>query len=709
MQSRIIKVLLCALAVLFGPGTLMATQAAANQIEDLEVVERGGEVHVRVMLSGPLEDAPESFTVAEPPRISFDFEQTGNALGRSQQQIDRGNLRSVNIIQAGDRTRLVLNLRAMSRYETQVDGRELLITLAGERARSVSASEQALATYAAASHAGQKSLQDVIFRRGEDSEARIFVQLSNPDVAVNVRERGRDLVVDFADAYTPEHLRRRSDVTDFATPVREMTLSQQGDDSQLVVTPRTNTHWEHNAYQTDTQFVLEVRPVEDVPDQLVPGARPGEYGGEALSLNFQDVDVRSVLQVIADFSDFNVVTSDSVRGSLTLRLQDVPWDQALDIILQAKGLDKRVTGNVIWIAPSEELAARQQMELQSRAQMSDLEPLQTESIQINYHRAEEIYEFLQNQERTMLSERGSVVFDQRTNKVFVTDARSRLESIRSLINDIDIAPRQVLIEARVVEASQGFNRDLGVRLGFRNLAGRAAVGGPLEETAFRSGQVVGPGVWDSGTPTNVPGGLNRPNQLGSRTVEGLGEVSPDSFSLVLWNSAATRFLNLELSALETDRRGRVISSPRVMTANQVEAVIEQGTEIPYRSETSAGATQVEFKKAVLSLGVRPQITPDGRILMAVNVHKDSPVDLGQAEPAIDTQNVRTEVLVENGGTVVIGGIYTEEESEAMSQVPLLGDIPVVGHLFRNRATSSSRTELLVFITPRIISDSLSLR
>ena len=724
MKSKSMMALFYAVMALVAAVPMALAQAPAavaemsNRIEDMEVSQQGGSVYVRLTLKEPPASPPPSFSVATPPRIAFDFRGTANGLGRTQQDIGQGELRSANIVQAGDRTRLVLNLTRATPYEARVEGRNVIITLSPIAPDAVASTpvSQALANFAAPkaqdAAAETKSIRDITFRRGKDGEARIVVQLSSPDTGIDIRRQGENLVVEFLRTSLPEHLRRRSDVTDFATPVTSMTAQPQGDNVRLLVAP--TGLWEHNAYQSDNQFVLEVRRVVEDPNKLVQGSR-GQYSGEKLSLNFQNIDVRSVLQVIADFTNFNIITSDSVQGNLTLRLKDVPWDQALDIILQSKGLDMRKTGNVIWIAPSEELAMREKLQLEAQAQIGDLEPVQTESFQINYHKAKEIFDFLKSKDQTMLSKRGSVVMDERSNKLFVTDVVSRLDAIRRLVGEIDLLPRQVMIEARIVEANKDFARDLGVRLGVGGVGGRtvgfdangrpirrATVGGGLEGTAANAGQVVGTGTFEASSPvTAVPGGLN----VNLAAPGGSGVLSA-----VLWNNAATRFLNLELSALESDGRGRVISSPRVLTANQVEAAIEQGTEIPYQEATSSGATSVKFKKAVLSLKVKPQITPDGRVQLFVLVHKDRPVfDSRFPVPSVDTKNIQTEVLVENGGTVVIGGIYEEEEGDSVARIPLLGEVPVVGALFRNTKKISNRSELLIFITPRIVADSLTLR
>ncbi len=722
MKHRIGVLLLVAAACAgLAPAAAVRAQQAeqvrpsGNRIEGLEVAEQGGALYVRVSLQEALTELPPSFSVAEPARIAFDFAATANALGRSVQRVEQGDLRSADIVQVGDRTRLVLNLVRISPYEARIEGRDLVIAISPRLpAAQASTLPAPQGNFAEPSAAAGVAVRDVSFRRGSEGEGRVVVDLSSADAGIDIRQQGGGLVVDFLRAALPEHLRRRADVTDFATPVTSMSTQQLGDRVRLSVTP--NGLWEHNAYQSDTRFVLEIRRVVEDPNKLVQGSR-GQFQGEKLSLNFQDVDVRSVLQVIADFTDFNIITSDSVQGSLTLRLKDVPWDQALDIILQAKGLDMRKNGNVIWIAPGEELAAREKQQLEAKAQISDLEPLQTESFQINYHKAKEIFDFLKSKDQTLLSKRGTVVVDERSNKVFVTDVGSRLQALRRLVQEIDVAPRQVLIEARIVEASKTFARDLGVRLGFGS-RGYASLGNGAK-IGFGNSEFV------SLVPDEATGGVkidrtgNYPitdmmQMVGESVKVGGGDFMPNGYgalNLTLFNKGLTRFLNLELQALESDGRGRIVSSPRVLTANQVEASIEQGTEIPYQEATSSGATNVEFKKAVLSLKVKPQITPDGRLQLAIEVNKDRPMyeNMLLGVPPIETKNVKSEVLIENGGTVVIGGIYEEEEASGVDQVPLLGDIPVVGNLFKSRTSVSNRKELLVFITPRIVADALTLR
>jgi type IV pilus assembly protein PilQ len=518
--------------------------------------------------------------------------------------------------------------------------------------------------------------------------------------------------VEFIKSSLPDALRKRLDVVDFATPVQTVSTFSQGENVRMVIEPRGV--WEHNAYQTDTQFVVEVKAVQVDPNKLVQGSRTG-YIGEKLSLNFQNIEVRSVLNVIADFTDLNIITSDTVSGNLTLRLKDVPWDQALDIILQTRGLDQRKNGNVVWIAPRDELATKEKLALESKQQITELEPVRTESFQLNYAKAETISKILSDDKQRILSKRGSSVVDPRTNQLFVQDVSVRLEEVRRLISKLDIPVRQVLIEARIVEASDNFAKNLGSRLGFghdirgtpgsRVLGDRNVqfnVGGALAPTGQVSGFVAGTPTFTGTTSTESLQNVNLP-------ASGLSGFGVGAFSLILFNASKSRFLSLELTALESDGKGKIVSSPRVLTADNVEALIEQGTELPYQQATSSGATSISFRKANLALKVKPQITPDGNIVMALDVNKDAVGQVTTAGFAIDTKHVKTEVLVENGGTVVIGGIYTQDSRNTTVKIPLFGDIPVVGNLFRNNQRSDQKTELLVFITPRIASDRISPR
>jgi type IV pilus assembly protein PilQ len=676
-------------------------QAGQNSIEAINIATQGGRVLVSLTMKQPLGAVPTNFTVASPPRLAFDFPNTGNALGRNSQEVNEGDLRSYNVVQVGDRTRMVFNLKNVMTHEASVDGKILNIAL---NPVIVPTAKGAAARFTEGSPVGQHSLKDIDFRRGNNGEGRVVVNLSDSNTGIDVRTQGNNLVVDFLKTKLPENLRKRIDVSDFATPVKSVSPFQQGENVRLVIEP--HGLWEHNAYQTDTQFVVELKPVQYDPNKLVQGTRGG-YKGEKLSLNFQNVDVRSVLNVIADFTDLNIITSDTVQGNLTLRLKDVPWDQALDIILQTRGLDMRKNGDVVWIAPRDELTTKEKIELESKLQIAELEPLRTETFHLNYTKAESLLKILTDSKQRILSKRGSAVLDPRTNIVFVQDIPSRLEEVRKIITTTDIPVRQVMIEARIVEATDKFARTLGARLGYHmNVAGafndRAVIGGGLADSGVHTGQI---------DPEESPPdffrdalGINLP----ATPTETQAQVG--QFSTILFNRDRTRFLNLELSALESDGKGKIISSPRVVTANQIEALIEQGTELPYREASSSGAVSISFRKATLSLKVKPQITPDGNVIMDVDVNKDSiGIAVQDIGFAIDTKHVKTSVLVENGGTVVIGGIYTQEERNQVNKVPLLGDLPAVGRLFRNTFRLDNKTELLVFLTPRIIEERVSVR
>ncbi len=699
--------------------TLPAAAWAQNAIQSITTSQQAGTEVVRIEMAQPLAAVPNGFAVQAPPRISIDLPGVANAMGRSTVDVNQGNLRSVAVAQAGDRTRLVLYLKQPSSYRAQLQGKTLLLVLdsgggAGAAIAAAPAGEQAPAQFAPPQNTDAQPLRDVDFRRGPDGAGRVIVSLPSTQVGVDIRQQGQSLVVEFLRSTLPDPLRRRLDVADFGTPVRTVSTFQNGDRVRMVVDP--TGAWEHSAYQTDNQFVLEVRPVKVDPNKLTQG--PG-FQGEKLSLNFQNIEVRALLQVIADFTNFNVVTSDTVTGSVTLRLKDVPWDQALDIILQAKGLGVRKNGNVLWIAPKEELANKEQVDLESKKKIADLEPTRTQSFQLNYTKAEEVAKGLVgtalqgsggggNQPTRILSPRGSVIFETRTNQLFVTDVPTKLEEIQALIAKIDIPVRQVLIEARIVEADDSFGRSLGIKLGSTDLRGLRGgvpgynVGGNNYTTI--GGNYSNVGVQTGQTP-NTPTSYIPDSQFVNLPAARLGSgISPATFALSLFGATANRFLNLELSALEAEGKGNIVSSPRVVTADQTKARIEQGQEIPYQQATSSGATAVAFKKASLRLEVTPQITPEGNVILDLEVNKDSRGEDTTAGPAINTKQVKTQVLVENGGTVVIGGIFTQDETTQVNKVPLLGDIPFLGYLFQNRTKSTRKTEMLVFITPKIVTD-----
>lgn len=632
----------------------------------------GGKVVITVTLKNPLSGLPPAFSINTPPRIAFDFPGTENGLGKSTQEFGEGDLRSANIVQAGNRTRLVVNLTQMLSHELRLDGNNLLITL---QRKEAGGGEIAPTHFAAAkAEATQKqSLRDIDFRRGKNGEGRIEIDLSDANVGIDIKQQGRLLLVDFPHVNLPRNLQRKLDVSDFGTPVQLVDTFTQGENVRLTIEPKGN--WEYAAYQTDNKFIIEIKTVVEDPNKLVKGTQPG-YAGEKLTLNFQNISTREALSVIADFTGLNMVISDTVSGSLTLRLKDVPWDQALDIILQSRGLDMRKNGNVIQVAPREEIAAKEKLDFSSRQEINELEPLRTETFLLAYAKSADFVKLFSNDKQKLLSKRGSAISDDRTNMLFVQDTPSRLDEIRRFIKILDIPVRQVLIEARFVEASDTFNHSLGGRLGYTGPTGN--MGG--------------------GVSGNVNGNVNLP---GAST--GFGGLT-----MTLFNSAATKTLTLELNASATDGTTKNIASPRVVTADKTEANIESGVEVPYLQASSSGATSVAFKKAVLSLKVTPQITPEDHVSMKVNVNQDTVGNIYSGVPSINTKKVETEVLVDNGGTVVIGGIYTQDESDSTQGVTGLKDIAILGWLFKNNTLVKSKKELLVFITPKILKESLGM-
>lgn len=709
-------------------GLLSAGLAQAQlAIQSISAATQGGSEILRIQTSEPIRQAPTGFAIQSPARIALDFAGASNATGRKLFELNQGNLRSANVVQAGDRTRVVLNLNHATGYQTRIEGNTLLVLLAPDT------SAAPVATPAFAQGAGNEmlALQDVDFRRGPEGTGRLVVNLASNQVGVDIRQQGKNLVVDFLKTSLPQGLRRRLDVTDFGTPVQTVTTTQVGDRVRMVVEARGN--WEHSAYQSDRQFVLEMRELKVDPNKLTQGSG---YAGEKLTLNFQNIEVRSLLQVIADFTNFNIVTSDSVTGNVTLRLKDVPWDQALDIILQAKGLGMRKSGNVIWIAPKDEITAREKQEAQARAEMQSIEPLKTQSFQLNYAKAVDISAQLlgtttttstsqvaaggitrpvartySNNTTTVeggrtLSPYGAVFAEPRTNQLFVTDIPSRLEAVQEMIKKLDIPVRQVMIEARIVEASDSFGRSLGVKFGGSDL--RGIRGGDAGYSIGGGNRAAFGGSYDAVSATT----LERTTALTSANTSFVnlpaiaqGTTNPATLALSLFSPTANRFLDLEISALQADGKGKVVASPRVITGDQTQAEIEQGVEIPYPAAAGVtGATTVSFKKASLRLLVTPQITPDGGIIMEVEVSKDTPGTIYPGGVAVNTKRVKTNVLVENGGTVVIGGIFTSSEQEDVNKVPLLGDIPFAGNLFKSRSVKTEKTELLVFLTPRTLSD-----
>ena len=682
--------------IAFGILSAQAQADALNSITALSVNSAGGGTTIlKVELAQPLDNPPAGFTINMPPRIAFDFPNTANSLGKSVQDFTEGNLRSANIVQAGNRTRLVVNLNQIATYDTKIDGNNLLITLHGKSADMATAS--ITSRFAEAKKDAQKhSLRDIDFRRGKSGEGRIQVDLSDTGVGIDIRQQGTTLIVDFLKTDLPRNLQRKLDVVDFATPVQGIDTFVQGDNVRMVIEPKGS--WEHAAYQTDNKFIVEVKPVVVKADESGKAKKAG-YVGEKLTLNFQQIDVREALNVIADFTETNMVISDTVKGNITLRLKDVPWDQAFDIILQSRGLDMRKNGNVIQVAPRDEIAAKEKIDLTSHQEIAELEEMHTESFMISYQKADAVATLLSSDKQRILSKRGSAVVDMRTNTLFVQDTPARLEEARKLIKQIDVPVRQVMIEARVVEASDKFGKNLGVRMGYASL------------DTYRignTGQLANIGANGvSSTSTTPLAGTTMPANLPNVNLPSAGTAG--TFSMLLFNSSLSKLLSIELTALETDSKGKVISSPRVVTSDKTQALIEAGTEVPYQQASSSGATNVAFKRATLSLTVTPQITPDDNIIMDISVNKDSVGTLYAGVPSIDTNKVKTQVLVENGGTVVIGGVYSQVETAGVDKVPFFGDIPVLGYLFRSSSKIANKSELLVFITPKIMSDVMNLR
>ena len=708
---------------------LKAETPLANTIEAINVVQQGNEIAVKIDLKEALTSPPAGFSIANPAKIALDFPSTANGLGKNSQLVNEGDLRSLNVVQVGERTRLVLNLGRNMNYKTRLDGKALYVILSPIVRVGDSAAERAT-RFAEESAIGSKhSLRDVMFRRGKDGEGRIVVDLSDPGTGIDIRQQGADLIVDFMKTSVPENLRRKLDVVDFATPVSTIETKAMGENVRMTISPKGQ--WEHNAYQSDNQFVVEVKRIVEDPNKLVQGSKVG-YQGPRVSINYQNGDVRALLRLMAEELGLNAVISDTVTGMTTLVLKDVPADQVIDIIFQQKGLDMRKKGNIIMIAPRDEIATREKLEFESKQQNSDLEPLKLEQFVMNYQKAADVARLLaglplagsaaapaapgaNTAAQRLLSKRGSAIADPQSNMLFVNDIPSKLEEIRSFIKAIDVGARQVLIEARVVEANDTFNRELGVKMNF--LTRKA-------EQIGNSGLYVGGGAYAPPTSTSsatTTGGVTTVNSTytpGVQTTANALGVNLPSFSstggtlaLSLFNASLTRILNLELAALESDGIGKIISSPRVITANNVKAKIEDGTEIPYvTTQTTGGAiTQtVAFKSAKLSLEATPQITPEGTVRMLLVVKKEEP-DYTRAilgNPPIKSSIVETNVVVENGGTVVIGGVFVTDSQNAVEKVPVLGDIPYLGWLFKYKNETGKRRELLVFITPRIVSDKL---
>jgi type IV pilus assembly protein PilQ len=748
-MTKLLIAVCVSFSVFFAMPMAVAAEPAGfnNRIENVEFVNlSGGRVSVNIKTSNPLKNPPASFTLTNPSRITLDFPNTSNGLSKNSLNADFGALKSVSLAQAKDRTRIVLNLSKAVAYTANVNGNQTEIILQGN---AIDAGAVGTETHFAEAKLGGNAhtLKNVDFMRGKNGEGRVMVDLSDTTTGINIRQQGKKVIVDFINTQIPANLERRLNVTNFNTPVVYVDAMKKGNNVQLVIEPQGN--WEQSAYQADKRFIIDIKKIVEDPNKLVQGSKPG-YAGEKLSLNFQNIDVRSVLQVIADFTSLNIITSDTVTGNLTLRLKDVPWDQALDIIMQSKGLAQRKTGNVIWIAPTDEMAAKEKQALEASQQIEDLEQLHTESFTLKYQKAEDLQKIITDSKQKILSKRGSAVIDPRTNTLFVQDIARNLEEVQRIINKTDVAVQQVMIESRLVLASEGYGKSLGARLGVqKQAAGGNSVGlsstiGNVPSRAYTpptrdpntgnltafgkitdtySGQIGSAalaGAPDSGSLTGGPpyAGLvgtspnNQPDLNVNLPAVALGAAQAASMAFSWFRLPAGLMLNLELSAMETDARGKIVSSPRVTTTNQQKATISAGTEIPYQQSTSSGATSVAFKSAVLSLEVTPQITPDQKIIMDLEVKKESiALDVPRINgvPAIATQKVQTQALVGNGETAVLGGIFEQNENDDVKKVPMLGDVPILGNLFKTKTRQNNKQELLIFITPRIMDESLGVR
>jgi type IV pilus assembly protein PilQ len=653
----------------------------------------GDRVQIKLELSEPVPE-PLSFAIDNPARVALDFADVTLNLPSKTQNIGVGMARSVSAVEAGGRTRVVFNLIKLVPYQMRLEGSAVYVTLDSPGAAGATAFR---GEAEAAAPAGQRSLTEVDFRRGEQGEGRIIVGLTDPSTVVDTREEGDQIIIDFLATTLPERLQRRLDVIDFATPARTVDTFVNGKDVRMVVT--TDGSYDLLAYQSDDLFTIEVKPLTEEEEEALKKEKFG-YTGERLSLNFQNIEVRAVLQLIADFTGKNLVASDTVSGNLTLRLKNVPWDQALDIILKSKGLAKREEGNVIMVAPSEEIAAREKLELEALKQITELAPLQTEFIQVNYAKASELATLLKQEENSLLSERGNVSIDERTNTLLVRDTADNLAGVRRLVTQLDIPVRQVLIETRIVIADDDFNRDLGVRFGVSRQTGQIVP----NNTVF---QVAGARPGGIGLDEDQIVGLDVNGAEGLIVDLPLADPAA-ALSLAVFH-IPDFLLQLELQALQTEGRGEVLANPRVLTSNQKEAVIEQGTEIPFQEASSSGATTTSFKPAVLSLRVTPQITPDDRIIMDLAVNQDTVGQEFAGIPSVDTRAVTTQVLVDNGDTVVLGGIFEQTQRRDIEKVPFFGDLPYLNFLFRQESIRDEKTELLIFVTPKIMKETLSLK
>lgn len=702
--------LLAACCVLVFTGQVAFAADPGNRLEAVDVQTLPGQVVQLTLRTSAPAPEPLTFTIDNPARISLDLPDTALALASRRVDVHSAGVDTVLAAEAAGRTRLVVNLDHMQPYTTRVSGNEIIVTIGAGQGAVASTAAAAAPSGDAGGYVAPvvRAIRSIDFRRGPDGTGRLIVKLTDRRTPINVRQQGDQIVVDFAGTEVPKDLLRRYDATDFATPVTGFDVVRLGDGARIVISGSGN--YEQLAYQSDDQYVVELQPVRKVAADA--DAKP-VYTGERLTLNFQDIETRAVLQLLADASGQNIVVSDTVTGSVTLRLQNVPWDQALDIVLRTKGLDQRRQDNVIIVAPADELAAREKADLAAKKDIQELAPLRSEYLQVNYAKAVDLAELIKSQGGSLLSARGSVTVDERTNTLLMQDTAENLANIRRLVGTLDIPVRQVLIEARIVVVNDDFTRELGVRAGFTGIYSNGNNGvwqtsGSAEATDTGLASALD-NLANSGTPypIEVPTGAGAQNRYNVNL-----PVANPAGRLAFMLLGNDYIVDLELSAAQAEGRGEIISSPRVITANQREAIIEQGQEIPYQESASSGATTVQFKKAVLALRVTPQITPDNRIILDLNVRKDSVGTVvvssgGVNVPSIDTRNISTQVLVNDGQTVVLGGILETERRDTEKKVPYLGDIPGLGILFKQKSRTNNKDELLIFVTPKILREGVN--
>jgi type IV pilus assembly protein PilQ len=687
--------------VLFTGSTLAAMPSAAT-LEDVDVVTlSGGQVRLGFRFEGG-PPGHESFTISDPARIVVDFADTTNAVSQRFRRVGAGLLESVTVSEAGNRTRATVKLSRMVPYDIQQEGSVINVTLAA------GGNGTAQVTPKAAKSSDDRAAVAVDFRRGTEGQGIIAINLPTPVAGVDVRQEGDRIVADFPGLRIPRAEERRLDVTDFATPITSVDVFNYTGGSRLVIA--TGSPFEYMAYQSDELYTVEVKPLqpEPVTESQSGGRGRTSFSGEPLSLNFQDIEVRAVLQILADFTGLNVVVSDSVKGNITLRLKNVPWDQALDIILKTKGLSMRENGNVLLIAPTEEIAAREKLELEALQATEELEPLRSEIVQVNYAKADEIAELIKSGDTSIMSPRGSINVDPRTNTMIVQDISAKIAEVRDLVSELDRPVRQVMIDSRIVVADDDFSKEIGVRWGF---AGSVGSRGNNAGTAGTQPGAEGSAQANRSGVDVADAGIGLAERLGVN----LGTTRSPFGRIGLSILGTDYIVDLELSALQAEGRGEVLSNPRVVTTNRKQATIEQGVEIPYQEASSSGATSISFKKAVLALDVTPQITPNDKVIMDLVVKKDTVGEnvpsgtVGGFIPSIDTREVETQVLVSDGETVVLGGIYERSQVQDVDKVPLLGDIPGLGQLFRRNFTQDDKAELLIFVTPKIVREALALQ